>query len=101
VIERVFGCLAPGLPKDWKKTWVTITAETPGEVRGKFQISTFYATDMADKSGLPLKPCGWEPIVEGFYALNQNLAEDRRAWKSARLTINSEGKFELTYDYSK
>jgi hypothetical protein len=101
VIERMFGCLAPGLPKDWKKAWVTVTAEAPGEVPGKFQISTFYATDMADKSGQALKPCGWDPFVEGFFELNQSLAEDRRAWKTARLTINSEGKFELTYDYSK
>jgi hypothetical protein len=99
VVERMFGCLAPGLPKDWKKTWVTVTAETPGEVPGKFQIKTFYAENMADKEGKPLKPCGWDPFVEGFYELNQSLAEDRRAWKTARLTITSEGKFELTYDY--
>lgn len=99
VIERMFGCLAPGLPKDWKRTWVTVTAETPGAVPGKFQIRTLYATDMADKSGQALKPCGWDPFVEGFLELNQGLAEDRRAWKTARLTITSEGKFELTYDY--
>jgi hypothetical protein len=101
VIERVFGCLAPNLPKEWKKTWVVVTAVNPGEVEGRFEVKTFYALSATDQAGLPLKPCGWEPIVEGFYELNQNLAEDRRAWKSARLTITSEGKFELTYDYSK
>lgn len=101
VIERMFGCMAPGLPKDWKKAWVTVTAETPGEVPGKFQISTFYAEDVADKTGKPLKPCGWDPFVEGFFDLNHSLAEDRRAWKTARLTITAEGKFELTYDYDK
>jgi hypothetical protein len=101
VIERMFGCLAPGLPKDWKKTWVTVTAETPGEVPGKFQISAFYASDMADRKGQPVKPCGWDPFVEGFFALNQSLSEEQRAWKTARLTVTSEGKFELNYDYDR
>lgn len=99
VIERVFGCLAPNLPKEWKKTWVVVTAVKPGDVTGGFEAKTFYALSATDQSGQPLKPCGWEPIVEGIYELNQSLAEDRRAWKSARLTITSEGKFELTYDY--
>jgi hypothetical protein len=101
VIERMFGCMAPGLSKDWKKAWVVVTAANPGEVPGKFEIKTFYADDAADRAGQPLKPCGWDPFVEGFFELNQNLPEDRRAWKSARLTITREGKFELTYDYTK
>lgn len=99
VIERVFGCLAPGLPKEWKKTWVVVTAVKPGDVTGGFEVKTFYALSATDQAGQPLKPCGWGPIVEGIYELNQNLAEDRRVWKTARLIINSEGKFELTYEY--
>lgn len=99
VIERMFGCLAAGLPKDWKRTWVAVTAVKPGEPSGGFEVKTFYAVDAADKAGQPLKPCGWEPLVEGFYELNQSLPEERREWKTARLTVTSEGKFELTYDY--
>jgi hypothetical protein len=46
-------------------------------------------------------PCNAQEISRRITGLNDALPPDRRRWKSARLVIDSEGEFELKYDYAK
>lgn len=100
IIERVFECLATGLPKDWWRAWVEIVER--GEVswnernlEGRF----FYLTDAERTKPQDLKPCDAKEIAELTYSLNQFLDLDKRRWKLARLAFNRDGSFELKYDY--
>jgi hypothetical protein len=94
-VEQIFSCLAPGLPQDWKRTWVVVTAETA--VAAKF----YYTSSFRDEDAEEFVPCNVQEITRRITSLNEGLPPDQRRWKSARLLIDSEGEFELKYDYAK
>ncbi len=93
-VEQIFSCLAPGLPQDWKKTWVVVTADAAA---AKFYVTSTYRDEDAEE----FVPCNVQEIARRIVKLNDALPPDQRRWKSARLAIDSEGEFELKYDYSK
>ena len=96
LIERIFACLSPGLPQDWRKAWVVVTsgASAPS---AKF----YFSTTRRDSDGEELVPCSAQAITRSITGLNDRLPPPQRAWSKATLTIDSEGEYELTYDYLK
>jgi len=99
LIESIFNCLSPGLPQDWKRAWVEITDQGGGkEKNSKFRVSNI--RDSNDE-GEPLVPCNAQALTGRIVGLNDKLPPDRRAWTRALLVIDSDGEYELTYDYSK
>jgi len=99
-IERVFECLAAGLPKDWWRAWVEIAEreETAWNERS-FESRYFYLTDAERNKPLDLKPCDAKEVAELTFSLNQFLDPDKRRWKIATLEFNRDGSFQLKYDY--
>jgi len=98
LIESIFACLSPGLPQDWKKAWIEITDAGAGQEKD----SKFYVTNQyGDDQGEPLVPCNAPAVTRGILSLNEKLPPDRRGWTRARLVIDSEGDYELSYDYPK
>ncbi len=96
LVEQIFSCLAPGLPQDWKRTWVVVTsAETA--VATKF----FFTSSYRDEDAEEFVPCNGQEITRRITGLSDALPPEQRRWKSARLAINSEGEYELKYDYAK
>ena len=51
--------------------------------------------------GEPLEPCNAQELTERIVGLNDKLPPDRRAWTRALLVIDSDGEYELTYEYTK
>lgn len=99
LIESVFNCLSPGLPPDWKRAWVEITDQGGGKERNsKFRVSNIL--DISDE-GEPLVPCNEQELTRRIVGLNDKLPPDRRAWTRALLVIDSDGEYELTYEYPK
>ena len=93
--------MAPGLPQDWKKTWVVITGlEVAGSPR-KYEAKFYFATLPSDVEGEELVPCSAQEITRRVTGLSEALPPDRRAWRTATLVITSEGEFDLKYDYPK
>ena len=102
LVEQIVSCLAPGLPPDWKRTWVVITDVEADSAKGSRYEAKFYATNsLGDDEGEPLVPCDAQEISRRITGLSDGLPPDRRRWKTARLVIDSEGEFELKYDYAK
>jgi hypothetical protein len=102
IIEKIFNCLAPGLTKDWKRAWIVVNEigrDEAGTSRN-FEANFFFATNLKDKKGKKLTPCGADPVLEGVGALNDYLPENQRRWTGATFTFTSEGKFDATYDYT-
>ena len=101
MVSNIFDCMSPGLPQEWRKTWVVITGkDAPGSER-KYEAKFYFATLPSDLEGEPFVPCSAQEITRRLTGLNEGLPPDRRAWKSATLVITSEGEFDLKYDYAK
>jgi hypothetical protein len=98
MIESIFTCLAPGLPQDWKRAWVEIT-DAGG---GKEKVSRFFFSNLrSDTDGEPLVPCNAQELTRRIVGLNDKLPPERRAWTRALLVIDSDGEYELSYEYPK
>ena len=99
VIESIFFCLSPGLPQDWKRAWIEITDQGSGrEKDAKFRVSNI---GHVEDEGEPLVPCNAAALTGSIVGLNEKLPPERRAWKRAVLVIESDGEYELSYDYAK
>jgi len=97
MVEQIFSCLAPGLPQDWKRAWVVVTSSETAAVATKFLYTSSYRDEDAEE----FAPCNAQEITRRITSLNASLAPAQQRWKSARLAINSEGEYELKYDYAK
>ena len=94
-MEQIFSCLAPGLPSEWKRTWVVVSAETAATA--KFYVTTSYRDEDAEE----FIPCNVPEVARRIAGLSGSLPLEQRNWKSARLMIDNEGGFALNYDYAK
>jgi hypothetical protein len=96
LVEQIFSCLAPGLPSDWKRTWVVVS-NAAGAATAKFYFSVSLREDDAEE----LVPCNAQEITRRIAGLTAALPVDQQRWTSARLSIDNEGAFALKYDYAK
>jgi hypothetical protein len=102
IVQDIFNCMAAGLPKDWKRTWVVVTELGAEGGTRRFEADFFYTVGADDLKGKPLQPCDTEQVAKNVYSLNQFLpAGEKRQWKQATLMFNSDGSFNLKYDYDK
>jgi hypothetical protein len=102
IIQDIFNCMAAGLPKDWKRTWVVVTELGVEGGTRRFEAAFFYAGAADDLVGKPLQPCDKEAVAKNVYSLNQFLPPgEKRQWKQATLVFDSDGSFNLKYDYDK
>jgi hypothetical protein len=100
-VEKIFGCVAKGLPKEWRRAWVVVTELSGDDKERSFEGKFFYSLDDAGTKPLALVPCDARQVAQGVYSLNDYLEYDKRSWKIATLVFTSDGKFEIKYDYTK
>jgi len=100
-VEKIFVCIADGLPKEWRRAWVVVTELEGGDKERKFEGKFLYSLDAAGANPQPLKPCDAREVAQSVYRLNDFLEHDKRQWKVATLMFTSDGKFEIKYDYTK
>lgn len=99
-VEKIFKCVAAGLPKEWRRAWVVVTELTGGDKERSYEGKFHYSLDPEGTKPVPLVPCNPREVAQGVYALNEFLEHEKRAWKVATLTFTSDGKFEIKYDYA-
>jgi hypothetical protein len=95
-VEQIFSCLAPGLPQDWKKAWIVVSAPEAG-APAKFLVTSTFRDEDAES----FVPCNAQELARRVAGLSDALVPDQRRWSSARLLIDSEGQYQLTYDYAR
>ena len=100
-VEKIFVCLAKGLPKEWRRAWVVVTELSGDDRERNFEGKFFYSLDDAGATPVALVPCNAREVAHGVYGLNDYLEFDKRKWKVATLVFTTDGKFELKYDYAK
>jgi hypothetical protein len=91
-VEQIFSCLAPGLPAEWKRAWVEVT-NTGGAPAAKF----YYTTSLRREDGEEFTPCNAQEVARRIAAVGDARPEPQR-WQSGRLSIDSEGAYELLFD---
>ncbi len=96
MVEQIFSCLAPGLPSDWKRTWVVVS-NVAGATTAKF----YFSVTLREEDAEELVPCNAQEITRRITSLSAALPADQQGWKSARLSIDNEGAFALNYDFAK
>ena len=101
MVANIFACMSPGLPQDWKKTWVVISGTDGAGTERKYESKFYFATLPSDVDGEELVPCSAEEITRRVTSLSESLPPERRRWRTATLVIDSEGEFNLKYDYAK
>lgn len=100
-VEKIFTCVAEGLPKDWRRAWIVVTELSADGRERNFEGEFHYSLDASGADPVALVPCNARQVAEGVYALNDFLEQEKRQWKVATLVFTSDGKFELKYDYAK
>jgi len=100
-VEKIFGCMAEGLPKEWRRAWVTVTELSGDDKERNFEGKFFYSLDDAGAKPVALVPCNAREVAQGVYGLNDYLEFEKRGWKVATLSFTTDGKFEIKYDYVK
>ena len=102
VVQEIFNCMATGLPKDWKRTWVVVTELSNERGTRQFEAAFFYSSSADDVAGEPLRPCNKEKVAKDIYSFNKSLPTyEQRQWKQATLVFKRDGSFDLKYDYDK
>ena len=99
-VEKIFGCVAKGLPKEWRRAWVVVTELSGNDKERKFEGKFLYSVEATGANPQPLVPCDARQVGEGVYSLNEFLEYEKRQWKVATLIFTSDGKFEIKYDYT-
>ena len=96
VMEAIFSCVAPGLPKDWARAWINVTSIGSYDA----YLAEFHvATTPEDRKGKPLEsPCG--PVEMGTHlrVLNRALTPEQKKWPKARILFTRDGKYEVNFD---
>jgi len=100
-VEKIFGCMAEGLPKEWRRAWVIVTELSGDDKERNFEGKFFYSLDDAGAKPVALVPCNAREVAQGVYGLNDFLEFEKRKWKVATLIFTTDGKFEIKYDYTK
>lgn len=100
-IEKIFACVAAGLPQGWRRASVIVTELSGDDKERTFEGKFHYSLEAAGANPVALVPCNAREVAERVYALNDFLEYEKRQWKTATLIFTSDGKFEIKYDYVK
>lgn len=92
-VEQIFSCLAPGLPAEWRRTWVEVS-NVGGTPTGKF----YFTTSLRREDGEEFTPCNAHEVARRIASLTDAGPAGRQGWRSARLSISSDGDYELTVE---
>lgn len=102
IIQEIFTCIAPELPKEWIAAWVMVNEigrSQDGKSRN-FEANIRYTETAGDTEGKELKPCDSGKVVASVGDLNEFLKPEERSWTAMVMVFGSDGKFEVKYDYT-
>lgn len=98
LLQEIFKCLAAGLPPDWREAEMFVTLKHPGDDTGEARFTMIRRLSGGQVE--LFKPCSdRQPARTLTVELRKTQSADKRGWTSARLSIQRDGKFDLTFDY--
>jgi hypothetical protein len=105
IATDIFSCMAPALPKAWRKTWMIVRQSGAGANERHMEAEFYYTTSERDLDGVPLRglACKRDELIDKIIALNQYLAPDKWGWTRVTVLYSTDDKgdiqFKIQYDY--
>jgi hypothetical protein len=98
-VTEIAQCMVEGLPDDWAAAHMIIELSAPGESTGgvRYLVARKGAEDKLE----PFTPCDTEKPAKILVGLRDRQPPERRRWTSARLVVERDGTFRVSYDFSK
>lgn len=98
-VTQIAQCMVEGLPDDWLAAHMTVELTRPGGSTGG--VRYLVARKDADDKLEPFTPCDTDKPATLLVSLRALQPQDRRGWTAARLVVERDGTFRLSYDYPK
>ncbi len=98
-VERIAECIVQGAPSDWRRLYMVIELEKPGDETGEVRYLATRASD--PDQPVAYTPCDVRKPALILIEARKEMSPERAGWISARLLFEESGKFELHYDYPK
>ena len=99
MLTAIARCLAAGLPQDWYEAQMTVTLDEPGGAKGDGSYK--FSRQLSRAEFEPFTPCSYLNPAKLLVEMRGLQPSEQRQWKSARLALYRDGRFDLNYDYSK
>jgi hypothetical protein len=98
-VTAIVECLVEGVPDDWARVRMLVELEKPGADTG----SVVYQVARADapEEFKEFEPCDVRKPARLLLEARNSQSPERRGWNGARLLLQRDGKFGLSYDYPK
>ncbi len=98
-MSAIVECLVEGVPDDWRRVRMLVELEKPGADTGSvvYQVSRADTPDQFEE----FQPCDVRKPARLLIEARSGQPPERRGWNAARLLLQSDGKFGLSYDYPK
>ncbi|HWA38524.1 MAG TPA: hypothetical protein VG873_11715 [Burkholderiales bacterium] len=98
IVGEVAACLQAGLPPDWASAEMRVELKKPGAESG--DVSYVMRRKLSGGAFEPFRPCDEKQAARTLLEIRKSQPKERRAWTGAKLTLHSEGKYDLTFDYT-
>jgi hypothetical protein len=100
LLNQIAECLAAGLPRDWREAQMLIELQTPEAQTG--DVRYLMTRNLSAGQLEPFSPCDErEPARVLVVEMRKLQPAETGAWKGARFVVHRDGRFDLTFDYSK
>jgi hypothetical protein len=100
LLQEIAQCLAAGLPHDWRQAEMLIELKNAEAETG--DVRYLMMRNLSGGQLEPFLPCNERQAAHDLVVGMRKLQPaEKRGWKGARFVVYRNGKFDLTFDYSK
>jgi hypothetical protein len=100
LLEGIAQCLAAGLPHDWRQAEMLVELKSPDAETG--DVRYLMMRNLSGGQYEAFTPCNERQAARELVVEMRKLQPaEKRGWKGARFVVYRNGKFDLTFDYSK
>src|SRR3954453_13017324 len=98
-VQSIVECLVEGLPEDCTRDEMIVELAKPGAETG--DVHYLVARKEADDKLEPFTPCDVRKPARTLLEARKAQTAKRRGWTAAKLLLQRDGKFGITYEYPK
>jgi hypothetical protein len=100
LLEGIAQCLAAGLPHDWRQAEMLVELKSAEAETG--DVRYLMIRNLSGGQYETFSPCNERQVARELVVEMRKLQPaEKRGWKGARFVVYRNGKFDLTFDYSK
>jgi hypothetical protein len=100
LLNEIAQCLAVGLPHDWRQAEMLVELKSAEAETG--DVRYLMMRNLSGGQYETFSPCADRQAArELVVGMRKLQPAEKRGWKGARFVVHRDGRFDLTFDYSK